>query len=408
MGAVAVLAAATLGLAGLRSGQAYATPPATEICPADAVQARAVDGLLQFTRWLRAGGVQGFVGEVGWPTGPDADAWQAVAETWYRAADDARLPVTAWAAGRWGSGYRLAVYRASAETGRLDTAGPQAQVVERHPGGAGVPRGVALASAAFGTGPGTAYSAGRPGRYGTDYSYDSSTSWAYLAEHGVGVVRLAVTWERLQPQPLGPLDPAEVARLLQAVRWAEQLDLRVVLDLHGYGDLTLGTASGPRRVKLGSSALPVAAFADLWQRLAGVVADHPAVVAYGLLNEPLHLAATGRAGARLWERASQAAVVAVRAAGARGTVLVSAYGSPSPVGWPHLHGVPWIRDPGHDVAYEAHAYFDADGSGRYATPYTQELRGAGPQTGHVAVTLQAGECVTPAPVPDPTLERWTS
>ena len=70
VGAVAVLAAATLGLAGLRSGQAYATPPATEICPADAVQARAVDGLLQFTRWLARGRRPGVRGRGGLAHGP--------------------------------------------------------------------------------------------------------------------------------------------------------------------------------------------------------------------------------------------------------------------------------------------------------------------------------------------------
>jgi hypothetical protein len=423
--ALAAAAAVVVGVSTLHDGQAYATPPPAPVCPADAVQARAVGGLVQFTRWLQAGGVQGFVGEVGWPAGPDAAAWASTAEAWYRAADDAHLPVTAWAAGRWPAGYRLAVYRASAGSAGLDTAGPQAEIVERHAGGPGLPRGIALATAAFGTPrygstpaapgtatPGTTTPVG-PGRYGTDYSYDGSTSWAYLAAHGVRVVRLAVTWERLQSRPFGPLDPVQVGYLLQSVRWAEQSGLRVVLDLHGYGDVVLpasGTVAA-RRVLLGSAALPVSAFADLWRRLAAVVAPHPAVVAYGLLNEPVHLAARGRAGARLWERASQAAVLAVRAGGAGGTVLVSSYGSPSPVGWPHLHGAPWIHDPAGDVAYEAHAYFDADGSGRYATSYAEEVAAADradAASWHSTAISRAGECVLPAAVPDPTLQRWTS
>jgi Cellulase (glycosyl hydrolase family 5) len=408
----AVALVIALGVAGVRAGQALATPPPGVACPADAVQARAVAGLEQFTRWLRRGGVQGFVGEVGWPAGPDAAEWAAVAETWYRAADAAHLPVTAWAAGRWDAGYPMAVYRASGDGVPLNAAGPQADVVERHGTLPGVPRGVALATGAFGL-EGVASSRARSDRYGFDYTYDTTTSYAYLASRGVRVVRLAIAWERVQPVPFGPLDPTQVRYLQQVLRWAEQLGLQVVLDLHGYGDRPVPAHAGVRTARLGSRALPVAAFADVWRRLASLVAGRGVVVGYGLLNEPVRLAASGRAGARLWERASQAAVNAVRVAGARGTLLVSAYGSTSPIGWPHLHGRPWIRDPGGNVAYEAHAYFDADGSGHYALPYAAELSAASfassrqPSAAVLASSLSPGTCIRLAPVSDPILRRWT-
>ncbi|MGZ4650667.1 MAG: glycoside hydrolase family 5 protein [Kineosporiaceae bacterium] len=409
--AVVAAALAAAALAGVRAGQALATPPSDLACPADAVQARAVAGLQQFTHWLRSGGAQGFVGEVGWPAGADAAAWGAVAETWYKAADAARLPVTAWAAGRWPAAYPMAIYRASADDAALDTAGPQAETVERHGNRSGLPRGVAVASGAFGSGsPGGRSADGNAEHYGFDYTYDTTTSYAYLASRGVRVIRLAVAWERVQPVPFGPLDGTQVRYLQQVMRWSEQLGLVVVLDLHGYGDRPVPGRAGGRSARLGSPALPLAAFADVWRRLAALVADRPVVVGYGLLNEPVRLAASGRAGARLWEQASQAAVTAVRASRARGTVLVSAYGSTSPLGWPHLHQRPWIRDPLGDVAYEAHAYFDADGSGHYALPYAAELAAASraaASPGASSTHLTAGTCVRLAPVPDPTLRRWT-
>jgi aryl-phospho-beta-D-glucosidase BglC (GH1 family) len=221
------------------------------------------------------------------------------------------------------------------------------------------------------------------------------------------VVRLAVGWERIQPVPFGALDPTQVRYLQQVLRWADQLGLVVVLDLHGFGDRPVPHGTRVRTARLGSRALPVAAFADVWRRLGVLVADRHVVVGYGLLNEPVRLAATGSAGARLWERASQAAVDAVRGAGARGTVLISAYGSTSPVGWPHLHRNPWIHDPAGDLAYEAHAYFDADGSGHYARPYSAELAAASASTSAAPMPRPtSGACVRLAPIPDPTLRRW--
>ena len=399
--AAAVLA---LAVAGVRVIQTLGSPPAGAICVGDAVQARAVGGLVDFDTWLRREGAQGFVGEVGWPSGPDQDAWASVGEAWYKAADAAGLPVTAWSAGRWGASYPMAIYRPSSDTAGVDSAGPQARVVERHPSRLGVARGVAVASGAFGAD--AVASTGKPGRYGIDYTYGSSSTYTFLAQHGVKLIRLAIVWERLQHTPFAPLDATEVRRLRQVLQWAAQLHLKVVLDLHGYGDMTVAQGGKPQHLLLGSPALPVTAFADLWRRLARATVGQSSLAGYDLLNEPVHLAMDGSDGARLWEHASQAAVDSVRGAGGRGTVLVSSYGSTSPVGWPHLHDKAWIHDPLSDVAYEAHAYFDADGSGHYAHSYAAESAAAQGATARDAVS--AGTCVTVPGVPAPSLRRWTS
>jgi hypothetical protein len=302
-----------------------------------------------------------------------------LAEAWYDAADAIGLPVTAWAAGPWPASYAMGVYRAD-RSGTLNIPGPQAPVVASHPTTDGYLRGVVLASGSFGDSAAT-FSNATPGRYGFDYTYDKPASYAYLAAQGVRLVRLTVLWERIQSTPGGELNTAELARLRAALDSAARVGLRVILDLHNYGSYLQATAAGRQRRILGSAALPSAALADVWFRLAQELRDHPAVLGFDLLNEPTTLAARGPDGARLWEAASQEAVSAIRRAGSAAVVAVTGYGQTSPGAWGDLHPRAWIADPVGRVVYESHAYFDADSSGRYHASYADELAAVGPHGG---------------------------
>jgi hypothetical protein len=93
----------------------------------------------------------------------------------------------------------------------------------------------------------------------------------------------------------------------------------------------------------------------------------------GILNEPTRLAADGRAGALIWERTAQQAVDAIRRTGSTRAVTISGYLPMGPAWWGQMHPRAWINDPLHRVAYESHAYFDSDGSGRYYASYAEEL-----------------------------------
>ncbi|MEV4517511.1 cellulase family glycosylhydrolase [Dactylosporangium sp. NPDC049525] len=376
-GAAAISAAlCAVALSTVVVGWRLQRPAPVVVCGTDALQADALAGLAHFSAWLRREDASGFVGEVGWPSGDDSGQWNALGDVWYRAADAIGLPVTAWAAGRWPPNYRMTVYR-SGPTGAA--AGSQAPVVEAHPGNGTYLRGVALASGSFGTGDGTAFSNLNPGRYGSDYTYEDAGFYTYLGGRGIQLVRLAVSWERLQATPSGPLVAAELTRVRTAVSWAAAAGLSVVLDLHGYGDYALGGPGGVRRVPLGSAELPAAALADLWSRLARATADLP-IAGYGLLNEPTRLAAKGRDAALIWERASQQAVRAIRSTGDRRRVLVSGYAQMSPADWGRLHPHAWVDDPARRVTYEAHDYFDQDNSGRYRAGYADEVARAATST----------------------------
>ncbi|MGI5244622.1 glycoside hydrolase family 5 protein [Dactylosporangium sp. CA-139066] len=350
--------------------------PVKILCVDDDVQARAVAGLANFSGWLSRNHATGFIGEIGWPSDKDAAQWSQVAEVWYRAADAIGLPVTAWAAGTWPANYPMAVYRPVAHGLRVDVAGPQARVVERHGSTPGYLRGVNLAAGSFAASDSNGgFGTGNPGRYGLDYTYETPSSYAFLAGRGIRLVRLAVNWERLQPRPFGPLDEAELGRVRDALGHAEAAGLTVIIDLHNYGDYALGGGADgpPRMLRLGDMELPTTALADFWQRMSRAI-DNPAVVGLGLLNEPTRLAADGRAGALIWERASQEAVDAIRATGDRRAILVSGYVPMGPPSWGQMHPTAWIQDPAHRMAYESHAYFDHDGSGHYWMTYADELR----------------------------------
>jgi hypothetical protein len=366
---VAVLALAATLLA------VPAPPPSPRVCGRDTAQRAALEGLAQYVGWLARYRVAGYVGEVGWPgAGPDAAAWQALGQTWYRAADRAGLPVTAWAAARWPADYDLRLYSAAPGSTHLGAAGAQAAVVERHATTDRYLRGVVVAGGSFG---GNAFSSTHPGRYGYDYSYENADGYRYLAGRGVRLVRLAITWERVQPVPGGPLSGEEVARIRKAIGAAAAAGQVVILDLHGYGQFMLGTPAGTRALTLGTAALPGEALADVWRRLMAVLAGQPGLYGYDVLNEPLRLALRGRAGARAWEQMSQRAVQAIRTAGGTGPVFVAGYGQPDPRRWDDVHPRPWIQDPAGRVVYETHVYFDADNSGRYLAGYAAEAGRAG-------------------------------
>jgi len=346
-------------------------------CTDDPLAANAVAGLDKFARWLDRNNASGYIGEVGWPSGPDSARWNAVAETWYDAADAIGLPVTAWAAARWPSGYPMAVYGAGTRSTSLNKAGPQAKVVRGHPTTNRYLRGVVLAGGSFAAGDSkTGFNSTNRGRYGYDYSYESADSYAYLAREGVRLVRLTVVWERLQPVLGQPLDSAELANVRRALGYALQSRLAVIIDLHSYGEFIAGGPGGTRRLALGSAALPITALADFWSRMAEATRGEPAVIGYDVMNEPTNLVVRGAEGAQLWEKASQQAVDAIRHAGSDAVVAISGYGQNAPAQWGQVHPRPWINDPADRTVYEAHAYFDVDNSGRYAAGYVEELRRA--------------------------------
>jgi len=204
-----------------------------------------------------------------------------------------------------------------------------------------------------------------PGRLSFDYVAPTEAEFAAAAAAGMTVVRLPVLWERLQPQLGAPLDGPMLAVVREQCGMARRHGLRLVLDLHNYGTYRGGM--------VGSPAVPTAAFAAFWGRLASAFSDDPDVI-FGLMNEPHGI------GAEAWAASEQAAVAAIRAAGAGNPVLASGTGwdgahnfvSGAGYGVPNATALKALHDPAGNLAVEVHQYLDRDSSGTHGECVTPE------------------------------------
>jgi endoglucanase len=207
--------------------------------------------------------------------------------------------------------------------------------------------GVNLAGAEFGS--------NVPGVYGTDYTYPTHAEVDYYAAKGMGVIRLPFLWERVQRSEFAALDATELGRLDDVVNYATGKGLKIEIEPHNYGygfGALIGTAQTPN-----------SAFADLWGKLAGHFQSNSGVI-FGLMNEPHDQSASA------WLGSANAAIAAIRGAGASQEILVP--GSYWDGAWTWVSSDndtvigAGVQDPAHNFAFEVHQYLDADGSGTHA------------------------------------------
>ncbi|KAA8918044.1 cellulase [Xanthomonas sontii] len=211
--------------------------------------------------------------------------------------------------------------------------------------------GINLAGAEFN-------SAKKPGVLFKDYVYPTDADYAYTATQGMNIVRLPFLWERLQPQANGPLDTAQLDALRTAVERARRYNLHLILDVHNYAKYD--------GVRIGGDAVPAAALADLWRRLA-LVFGNDGSVAFGLMNEPNGLASGD------WAAIAQASIDAIRGTGADNLILVPGTAFSGAHSWnstwygvSNAQGLLTVHDPAGNLAFEVHQYLDPDSSGTSA------------------------------------------
>jgi len=211
-------------------------------------------------------------------------------------------------------------------------------------------------------------------QYGTEYSYPTEYTFDYFAARSLGFIRLQVQWERLQPMPGGPLDATNLNYLKQDIAFAKSAGALVSIVPHNQARYTL--------LNNGSEVLCIidnpcvnnavsvtsADLADFWVKMSNELKDEPAVAAYDLMNEPHDM------GVANWAQISQTVVSAIRTNGDNKLIMVPGDGWSSAEFWVIFNPANgWISDPANNIKYEAHQYFDSDGSGSYAETYDQEL-----------------------------------
>ncbi|WP_264582958.1 glycoside hydrolase family 5 protein [Rhodoblastus acidophilus] len=193
-----------------------------------------------------------------------------------------------------------------------------------------------------------------PGQEGRDFFWPAGEDIDAYAAMGFNAFRVAILWERLQPDLLGPLDGEAINRLDALAGRAAAAKAILIIDIHNYGKFN--------GAPVGSAQVSVEAFAKLWSMLATHFRDN-ANVAFGLMNEPY------LQGASEWRNIAQQAIRAIRATGARQMILVSGTHYSGAHSW--LNGdkdsngdaMAGLVDPADNFLFEPHQYFDADSSG---------------------------------------------
>ena len=196
-----------------------------------------------------------------------------------------------------------------------------------------------------------------PGVPEKTYHYPGAEEFAWARASGFAMVRLPFLWERLQPGLMADFDRDELGRLQAAVSLARAQGLTVILDPHNYAKW--------RGNQIGSADVPVEAFADLWRRLSDKFGKDKDVV-FGLMNEPHDIPF------KQWSGAAQAAVKAIRGAGACNLTLIPGANWTGAHSWnavvdgtSNAEAIAAIVDPG-PHAIEFHQYLDSDWSGEHA------------------------------------------
>jgi hypothetical protein len=338
----------------------------------DVVVARALTNLNRWLDWLDQNGEKGYIGEVGWPYDNDNAKWSIVANTWLDAiaSRDRDVWVTCWASGKgWGNqrgpgvAMELSQLYNSTDGGHLDSVSAAYDLVKRHLPEDRLTLGQNLSGFEYG-----AWAPNSSDNLGYAFIYDQ-TDFAFLAANGVTLVRLGLSWSRMQQTLNGPLDATAVSQLTSQLDAAHTAGIGVILvPMDGCRYYTGPAGSVVEHVlTIATGDLAQTQFNDFWGKMSDAFKDHPAVIAYDLMNEPHDLAPeAGKTLAQVWETLSQGVVDYLRTSKGDATLLmVEGYQWAGMEYWTANHPDAWIADPANNIRYEAHEYWRAHSTNAY-------------------------------------------
>lgn len=203
-----------------------------------------------------------------------------------------------------------------------------------------------------------------PGTYGTDYLYPNEPYFDYYQSKGLTIIRLPVKWKRIQQTLGGPLFEDDMLRLDAVMAMARERGMKVILDLHDYGEYKIGSTV----YKLGTTQLPHSYLADLWQKVAARYVNEEALFGYDIMNEP-------KLTNTVWFDAAQATINAIRQEDSQKWIFVEGLQYSSAWGWVKYGGdiLKNLNDPSNRIIFSAHSYWDG-GVGQYNSTYGQMNR----------------------------------
>ncbi len=183
---------------------------------------------------------------------------------------------------------------------------------------------------------------------GGRWKWPGAASMNYFLQKGFNIFRIPFLWQRLQPEPGGPLLESALTGLDAMVAAINVAGAVAVLDSHDYGHVNKAIIGTP------VSGVTIDDFADFWGRMGERYRQH-SLVWYGLMNEPHDMPP------QLNLDMQNAAVSAIRSAGARSKVLFSG------IAWTGGHS--WlssgnaqvmlgVNDPVGNFGFDIHQYLN--------------------------------------------------
>lgn len=197
----------------------------------------------------------------------------------------------------------------------------------------------------------------------------SALTYITIASYGFNVVRLAFNANQIQDTPLAALHAAYVTIIRDNLDWAHQNGLKVILDLHDFGQRNIGGTD----YKYGTAEATVAGLADLWEKLVNEFDSHAAVLAYDVMNECHDM--PDQASPSTYKTCTvaqihQQCINAIRGAGSTKIIILA------PDNWGNVSNFfaawsygpnpdVWWTDPLNKIWFTVHTYFNYYNSGYY-------------------------------------------
>jgi endoglucanase len=198
---------------------------------------------------------------------------------------------------------------------------------------------------------------------------EPESSYQYLANKGMKIVRLEIPWTLLQPVPSDgniqtglntAVNKANLAVVKKQVTEIGQAGMRAVLDLHNGCDYPRGDNKSQSGEVYCGNGISTAQATRVWKAISAEFKSDHSVYAYDLFNET----PSTKVDFTVYKQYIQDVVNAIRAGGDTHTIWVQPLSGTnnsaetsqdSPTG-------PWITDPLHDIVYSQHMYPDGTGN----------------------------------------------
>lgn len=201
------------------------------------------------------------------------------------------------------------------------------------------------------------------GRFNKDYHYPTTDELDYWKSKGLTLIRLPFKWERIQRKLYGELNREEIDYIKFLLAEADKRDMQILIDMHNYGRRK---DEGKDRI-IGDS-LSIDHFASAWGVISGELKDCKGLYGYGLINEPHDMLASTP-----WTGIAQAAIDSIRKNDMKNAIVVGGNHWSSAERWKLVSDdLKNLYDPARNLIFEAHCYFDEDGSGIYRRSYEEE------------------------------------